>query len=166
MFWMIFGRYQGWFGDYLNVFFSCFESLLPSSETWSRPRRKARTKTTGFDRILFRRTSGVCTHLSLVLLYSFWLLQLLQHLRTCFCNAHPLNALPVPLLRQVLLEQEEDILYAYTCIYMHIRKHTYTWYTYLCLSIYLLVSISIYHYRYTCVFALCFLCIVSQCTVS
>ena len=85
----------------LDSFFYCFESVLPSPETWSRPRRKARAKTTGFDRILFRRISGVCTHLSLVLLYSFWLLQLLQHLRTCFCNAHPLNALPVPLLRQV-----------------------------------------------------------------
>ena len=26
---------------------------------------------------------------------------LLQHLGTCLCNARPLNALPVPLLRQV-----------------------------------------------------------------
>ena len=65
--------------------FWLFCYFLPRPETWSRPRRKARAKTTGLERTLSR----YC-HPSLI-----------QSLSICFYNCFPLSALPVPMLRQV-----------------------------------------------------------------
>ena len=50
--------------DLLRVLTS-FASLASSPETWSRPRRKARAKTTGLDRTFLGCSRHACTHLCL-----------------------------------------------------------------------------------------------------